>query len=206
MNQPDKNLLKGIRIFFQAMYILLIIFFCIHLLIQGTFLLGNQDQSSTLSIVQAKQNPDITVNIEGNDVQPEIIMCMGAIMIKGVPLYLKISNAFAIIFALVVYILVLRTIRAIIRSVYQSEVFTIQNARRLKRIGFLLLADLVISYTMTMVNSISFETFDSSYIAAFIGMIIGDAFSYLISIAFIFFLASIFKIGINIQEENQSFV
>lgn len=206
MNQPNKNLLRGIRIFFQVMYILLIIVFCINLLIQGIFLLGNQDQIGTLPIIQAIQNPDITVNIGGNDVQPERMICMGGIMMKGIPFYLKISNALAIMFALVIYITVLRTIRTIIRSVYQSEVFTIQNARRLKRIGFMLLAELVISYTITLFNSISFETFDSSNIATLIGMLVGDASIYLISIAFIFFLASIFKIGINIQEENQSFV
>lgn len=206
MNQPDKNLLRGIRIFFQVMYILLIIVLCVNVTTQLLFFFGNELHISSLPVIQVLENPNITVNIAGKDVQPQTMFSMGAIIAKGVPVPMKISNALAIIIALVIYILVLRTIRSIIRSVYQGEVFTMQNALRLKRTGFLLLAELVITYAITLVNSISLHTFDSSSTATFIGMIVGDSASSLISVVFIFFIASIFKIGINIQEENQSFV
>ncbi|MFO7369643.1 MAG: DUF2975 domain-containing protein [Bacteroidales bacterium] len=206
MNQPNKNLLNGIRIFFQVMYVLMIIVFSVNVITQVLLLLGNELQISTLTVIQVIENPDITMNIGGHNVQPQAMFSMGAIIAKGVPVPMKISNAVTIMIALVIYILVLRTIRTIIRSVYQGEVFSLQNAQRLKKTGFLLLAELVITYTMTLINSISLHTFDSSNIATFIGMIVGDAASSLIAIAFIFFLASIFKIGINIQEENQSFV
>lgn len=206
MNQPNKNLLKGIRIFFQVMYILLIIVFCIHVTTQ-IFNFGNNDlQICSLPVIQAIENPDITVNIGGNNVQPKSMFSMGAIIANGIPLPMKISNAIATMMALFIYILVLRTIRSIIKSVYQGEVFSLQNAWRLKKTGFLLLTEVAITYTMTLINSISLHTFSSSSTAAFIGMIFGDAASSLIAIAFIFFLASIFKIGINMQEENQSFV
>lgn len=206
MNQPNKNLLNGIRIFFKVIYIFLIIVLCINVISQVLFLFGNNLQISSLPVIQVIENPDITVNIAGNDVQPQTMLSMGAIIAKGVPVPMKISNALTMILALVIYILVLRTIQSIIRSAYQGDVFSMQNAQRLKRTGFLLLAELVISYTITLANSISLHTFDSSNIAIFIGMIVGDSASSLIGIAFIFFLASIFKIGINLQEENQSFV
>lgn len=206
MNQPDKNLLNGIRIFFQVMYVLLIIVFSVNVISQVLLLLGNELQISTLTVIQVIENPDITMNIGGQNIQPQAMFSMGAIIAKGIPALLKISNALTIMIALAIYILVLRTIRTIIRSVYQGEVFSLQNAQRLKKTGFLLLAELVITYTVTLINSISLHTFNPSNTATFVGMIVGDAFSSLIAIAFIFFLASIFKIGVNIQEENQSFV
>lgn len=206
MNQPNKNLLRGIRIFFQVMYILLIIVFCINVTAQIFYLVGNDLQICSLPVIQVIENPDIIVNIGGNNVQPQTMYSMGAIIAKGVPVPMKISNAISIMMALVIYIIVLRTIRSIIRSVYQDEVFSMKNAWRLKKTGFLLLAEVVITYTMTLINSISLHTFNASSTATFIGMMFGDAASSLIAIAFIFFLASIFKIGINMQEENQSFV
>lgn len=206
MNQPNKNLLRGIRIFFQVMYILLIIVFCVHVTTQIFYFADNDLQISTLPVIQVIENPEITVNIDGNNVQPRTIHSMGTIMTNGVSIPMKISNAIVIIMVLVIYILVLRTIRSIIKSVDQGEVFSLQNAWRLKKTGFLLLAEVAITYTMTLINSISLQTFNTSSTATLIGMMFGDAVSSLIAIAFIFFLASIFKIGIQMQEENQSFV
>jgi hypothetical protein len=130
----------------------------------------------------------------------------GAIIIKGVPTVLKVSNTMLLFISLFIYILILRILRSIIKSIDQNDVFSILNARRLKKIGYLLLTNMILSYSIALINSLSFQSFDAYSIGVFIGLIIGEASGYLIAIAFTFFIAAVFKIGVNIQEENQSIV
>jgi hypothetical protein len=206
MNLSNQKLFKGIKIFFKVAYIFMIVIFCVNILSQGVFLFSNTEHVSTLSIFQAMEKPDITMNIAGKAVQPEAIFGIGGIVIKGVPTLMKVSNAVSMLIGLFLFIIILKTIRSIIKSIGQGEVFSMLNAQRLKKTGILLLINLVFSYSVTLMNSFSIQTFSTSSIVSFIGMVIGEASGDILAIVFIFFVAAIFKIGVNIQEENQSFV
>jgi hypothetical protein len=206
MNLSNQKLFKGIKIFFKVAYIFMIVVFCVNILSQGVLLFSKKEQVATLSIFQAMEKPEITMNIDGKAVQPEAIFGIGAIVIKGVPTLMKISNALSMLIGLFIFIIILRTIRSIIKSISQGEVFSMLNAQRLKKTGILLLINLAFSYSVTLMNSFSVQTFSTSSIVPFIGMVIGEAAGDILAIVFIFFVAAIFKIGVNIQDENQSFV
>jgi hypothetical protein len=206
MNLSNQKLLKGIKIFFKVMYIFMIVVFGINLLSQVLLIPIDKGHLSGLTIFQVIEKPNITVKIDGKAVQPELMVGTGAIMSKGVPIFMKVCNSLSLLIGLFIYILVLKTIRSIIKSVEQNEVFSMLNAQRLKKTGFLLLINLILEYTTALFNSISIQSFNPSGLGAFIGLIVGEASGCLIAIVFIFFMAAVFKIGVNIQEENQSFV
>jgi hypothetical protein len=206
MNPSNQKLLKGIKIFFKVVYIILIVVFAVNLLSQGIVLFLGKEQISVLSVFHTIQHPDITMKFAGKAVQPEMLFGIGAVVIKGVPLYIKISNSLSVLIGLFLFILILRTIRLIIKSIDQNDVFSMLNAQRLKRAGFLLLAELIITESVTLINSFSIQRIGSSDLASLIGLIAGKASGSLIAIVFIFFMAAVFKIGVNMQEENQSFV
>ena len=206
MNPSNQKLLKGIKIFFKVVYIILIVVFAVNLLSQGIILFLGKEQISVLSVFHTIQHPDITMKFAGKAVQPEMLFGIGAVVIKGVPLYIKISNSFSVLIGLFLFILILRTIRSIIKSIDQNDVFSMLNAQRLKRAGFLLLAELIITESITLINSFSIQGIGSSDLASLIGLIAAEASGSLIAIVFIFFMAAVFKIGVNMQEENQSFV
>jgi len=205
MNPMNQKLYNGINIFFKVMYIFLIVVFCINFLSQVALLFMDK-QASVLSVFYVIQKPDITLNMAGKILQPDTLFGIGAVFVKGTPVGIKICNSLSLLIALFIYILILRIIRSIIKSIAQNDVFSLLNAGRLKKIGFLMLIELVLSYSVTIINSFSIQTFNQSSIASCIGMMVGEASSYLIAIAFTFFIAAVFKIGVNIQEENQSIV
>ncbi len=184
----------------------MIVVFCVNILSQGALLFSHKEHVSSLSIFQVMEKPDITINISGKAVQPEAIFSIGGMVIKGVPTLMILSNAISMLIGLFLFIIILRTIQSIIKSIGQGEVFSMHNAQRLKKTGILLLINLVLSYSVTLMNSFSVQTFSTSTIGPFIGMVIGEAAGDILAIVFIFFVAAIFKIGVNIQEENQSFV
>jgi hypothetical protein len=207
MNSSNQNLLKGIKIFFKAVYIILIAVFCLVFLSQLVLLIPlNREQIGALSIVHILNKPDITMHLSGKDVQPETLIGLGAVIIKGVPAGLKVANALYILTAIFVYILIIRQIRLILSSVEKNEVFSLNNARRLKNTGFLLLINLVLTYSMTYINSLAIHSIDATSIVSCLGMILGEAIGYIIAIVFTFFMAAVFRLGLNLQEENQSFV
>lgn len=206
MNLQNKKLIKGISIFFKTMYIFLIVILAINVisLLPGLFVKGFDIGHITL--FQVIDKPDISLNISGNQVQPEQYFGMGGYIVKGLPFYMKIVNMLNVIVSLVIYIFILKTIRTIIKTLSSNEVFSLQNARKLKNIGYLMLAELLISYTIAGINSFSVQVLSGQNLATFIGMVVGEASSYLIAIAFTFFIAAVFKIGVDIQEDNQSIV
>jgi hypothetical protein len=206
MNLSNQKLLKGIKIFFKAIYILLIVVFCFNLLSQVILLFSDKEPPSTLTVIHVIEKPDVTMNIAGKAVQPELMVGMGAVLIKGVPTLMKVSNVLVILIALFIYILILRTIRSIIKSIDQNEVFSLLNAQRLKKAGYLLLIELILSYTITLINSFAIQSFNAASLGSFIGVAVGEASGHFVAIVFVFFIAAVFKIGVNMQEENQSFV
>lgn len=206
MNPSNQKLLKGIKIFFKVVYIILIVVFLVNLLSQGILLFLDKGHHSVLSLFYTMQQPGITMEIAGKAEQPEILFGIGAVVIKEVPVFMKVSNSLSMLIGIFLFILILRTIQAIITSIDQNDVFSMLNAQRLKRAGFLLLIELLLTDSITLVNSFSIQAIDSSDLGALIGMIVGEASGTLIAIVFIFFMAAVFKIGVNMQEENQSFV
>lgn len=206
MNPMNQKLFNGINLFFKVMYIFLIVVFCINVLSHITMFLLNKQDLSILSILHAIQNPDITMNVAGKAAKPESLYGIGAVIIKGVPTFMRVCNSLSVLIGLFIYILILRIVRSIIKSIAQNDVFSLLNAQRLKKIGFLLLIGLVLSYTVVIINSISMQVIDKQSLATCIGMIVGEASANLIAIAFTFFIAAVFKIGVNMQEENQSIV
>jgi hypothetical protein len=206
MNSQNKKLLTGITVFFKIIYILLIVICAVDVLSVIPGLFSKDFGVSHLTICQVINHPDVSLNIEGNSVQPDQFFGIGGYIVKGLPFKLKLMNSLNIIISLLIFIFILKTIRSIIKTLSTNEVFSHQNARRLRNIGYMLLAELLISYTIIVVNTFSVQPVKGYNLATFIGMIVGEATSYLIAIAFTFFIAAVFKIGVDIQEENQSIV
>jgi hypothetical protein len=206
MNSSDQSLLKGIRIFFKTVYIVLIVFYCIIVLSQGLLYIVDTEKIASLSILYQFHEPAVSLSLGGEVKEPVMLLGMGAVVMKDIPLSLRISNTLLMLAGMFLYILIIRTIRLIIRSMDNNEVFSLKNARYLKHIGLFLVANLVLTYAVSLSNSLALHSFDGSNIASLLGFIVGDALGYIIAIVFIFFMAAVFRIGVSIQEENRSFV
>ena len=207
MNTSNQNLLKGIKIFFKTIYILLIIFFIINLLSNGFLLfLADEDEMGSLAMYYVGSQPDITLNLQNKEHPTELFAGFGVAMVKGIPIGIRIINTLFIMISLFIYILIVRNIRLIIKSMEVNEVFTMSNARLLRQMGWLLLIDLLLSQTICFSNSVSLNLSDPTAIGGLVGLIIGMVAGHIMAIVFTFFMAAVFRIGVNIQEENQSFV
>jgi len=205
MNTSDQRLLKTISIFFKVVYIIMFVFLIILLLGQGLSFL-NKDAMSIISTFHFIPQPDFPVTINGKEVQPDAIFGYGALMMHGLPAGIKILNNLLPVISLLIYMLIIRYVQVIIKSISAGEIFSIINAVRLKNIGLLLLADFIISYSFLLYNSFSFHNFEASSIGSAIGFVFAQATGYIVAIVFTFFMAAVFKIGVTLQEENQSFV
>ena len=206
MNSSDQSLLRGIRIFFKIVYIALIVFYCLIILSQGLLYIIDTEKIASLSIIHLFEEPAVSLSLGGEEKEPMMLLGVGAVVMKDIPLGMRLSNTLLIVVGMFFYILIIRTIRLIIRSMDKNEVFSLKNARYLKHIGLYLVANLVLSYAVTLSNSLALHTCTGSNIASLLGFMVGDALGYLIAIVFTFFMAAVFRIGVSIQEENRSFV
>lgn len=119
---------------------------------------------------------------------------------------MKLLNALFVLSVFFIFFLIIRNIRSIIKSSEKGEVFSLVNAKKLKNISFLLLFNLVSSTSVLLFNSTSVHSFEAGAISAVIGMLFGQSLGLIVAVVFTFFIAALFKVGVNIQEENQSFV
>ncbi|MBN1118437.1 MAG: DUF2975 domain-containing protein [Bacteroidales bacterium] len=206
MNTSNQSLLKGIKIFFKVVYIFLIVIIIINVISQSIILLVDKDHTTVLSIVDVITQPDICYTISGEETKPELVAIFGAITIKGVSPCIRTVNILGTFLNLLLFVFIINIIRNIIRSTEQSEVFTLLNARRLRNIGKILLLVVVLSFSLMIGNSLALNTLEPTNTAYILGMIFGESIGYIMAIVFTFFMAAVFKIGVNIQEENQSFV
>ena len=206
MNNSNKNLLKWIKVFFKTIYIILIVFTVLTLLSQllSTFL--SEDHFGSFPVLLTIDNPGISVNIGNKLMTPDTIAGIGGVMIHNVPLSLNIITSLLTLTTFVIFILIIRCIRRIIKSIKENEVFSLINAKRLMTIGYLLVLNLIINYSAIIIYTSHLHTLQSSNKGYAFGLIVGDSMGYIISIVFTFFIAAIFKIGVNMQEENKSFV
>ena len=206
MNTSNQKLLKGIKIFFKAVYIIMFVFLGLVVLSFFLLLFGEKEQVSLLTMYFSIHNPNVSLTIGGNTIQPEIIYGIGGIIAKQIPAGLNIVNMALPLISLILYFFIIRYIRSIIKSIDNSELFSLINARRLRNIGFILLIDLVVNYSVVLFNSISTQNLDSFSLGSLIGYMFSETTMSIVAIVFTFFIAAIFKIGVNMQEENKSFV
>ena len=206
MNTSNQKLLKGIKIFFKAVYIIMFVFLGLIVLSFFLLLFGEKEQVSLLTMYFSIHNPNVSLTIGGNTIQPEIIYGIGGIIAKQIPAGLNIVNMALPLISLTLYFFIIKYIRSIIKSIDNSELFSLINARRLRNIGFILLIDLVVNYSVVLFNSISTQNLDSFSLGSLIGYMFSETTMSIVAIVFTFFIAAIFKIGVNMQEENKSFV
>lgn len=206
MNTSNQKLLKGIKIFFKAVYIIMFVFLGLVVLSFFLLLFGEKEQVSLLTMYFSIHNPNVSLTIGGNTIQPEIIYGIGGIIAKQIPAGLNIVNMALPLISLTLYFFIIKYIRSIIKSIDNSELFSLINARRLRNIGFILLIDLVVNYSVVLFNSISTQNLDSFSLGSLIGYMFSETTMSIVAIVFTFFIAAIFKIGVNMQEENKSFV
>ena len=206
MNTSNQKLLKGIKIFFKAVYIIMFVFLGLIVLSFFLLLFGEKEQVSLLTMYFSIHNPNVSLTIGGNTIQPEIIYGIGGIIAKQIPAGLNIVNMALPLISLILYFFIIKYIRSIIKSIDNSELFSLINARRLRNIGFILLIDLVVNYSVVLFNSISTQNLDSFSLGSLIGYMFSETTMSIVAIVFTFFIAAIFKIGVNMQEENKSFV
>ncbi|MBN1598665.1 MAG: DUF2975 domain-containing protein [Bacteroidales bacterium] len=206
MNQPNKKLIKGIKIFFKIIYIVLIVIFGIEVLSQVIILVLDKDQTGILPLIYSIDQPDLVLNILGKEVKPELLSGIGAVVVKDVPLFLKIINVLFIFTAVAIYILIIKIIRNIIKTIDQNNIFSLLNARRLKKIGFLLVANWILGYAIVYINIFTVMPLKGAAIIPAITISVTESSAQLIAIVFTFFMAAVFKIGVEMEEENKSFV
>ncbi len=205
MKTSNDKLIKGTKNFFKVIYVLLFVFIGITVLSQVSMLVGKTGFGSFPVIVGA-DNPEISFLANGETINPKSIFCIGAFTMNGAPTRLVLMNTVFMIVVFIVYIFIIRNIRAIIRSMEESKIFSLKNAHRLKNIGFLLLVHLILSHADVFIISSYFNSFNSTNIGGLVGFVIGESAGSIIAIVFTFFIAAVFKIGVSLQEENQSFV
>ena len=186
-------------------YILVILFVVFTVLSKAILIIGRTGIDS-FPVLYGSENPSIEINLNGEIVNPVSFYGFGAIIVKDSPAWLTTINGIFLLLAMFIFLIIIRSIRSIIKSITENEVFSMENARRLKSIGFLILIHLILSYITIAITSNYFNSYDSQSIAGLIGFLIGDSAGYIVSMVFIFFIAAIFKIGVSMQEENESFV
>jgi len=205
MNTSNRRLLKAIRIFFQVVYGLVILFIVLTFL--GLFLTNNDtDKSGIISSYIVIKDPALNLHHQGTILKSEMVYGFTGVLVHNLPVTLKIINVLAPLISFAFYILILICIRGIIRSASRNEVFSLANARRLKNIGFLLLVNLVISYFVIFYNTFTLQKLESFGLGSMFGMVLAEGTGMIVAIVFTFFMAALFKIGVSLQEENQSFV
>ena len=206
MNNSNKSLLKWIKGFFKTIYIILIVVAGLTLLSNVLSIFLGENHFGSFPVLLTIDNPNISVNLGGNSLTPETIAGIGGIMIHDVPLSLSIITGLLTLITFAIFISIIRYIRRIIRSIEENEVFSLINAKRLITIGYLLVLNLIINYSAIIIYTSHLHTLQSANKGYAFGLVIGDSMGYIISIVFTFFIAAIFKIGVNMQEENKSFV
>ena len=205
MKASNQKLFNRTRGFFKVMYILVIVFIVLSALSKA-FLIITRTGIDSYPVLYGSENPTIGININGEIVNPISFYGFGAIIVKDSPTWLTTINAIFLLIAMFIFLIIIRSIRSIIKSITENEVFSMENARRLKIIGFLILIRLILSYADITIASNYFNSYDSKSIAGLIGFFIGDSAGYIVAMVFVFFIAAIFKIGVSMQEENKSFV
>ncbi len=206
MNTSNKRLLTWIKVFFKTIYILLIVIALLTLLSQGITIFMDNYRFGSFPVLMSFDHPEISVQLNGDSLKPDAIFAIGGVVIKGVPPIINIINGVLTLTAMIIYILIVRSVRIIIRSIDRNEVFSLKNAGRLRTIGYLLLIDLILNYAAVYTYTTILGTIQSANKGYSVGLIVGDSLGYIIAIVFTFFMAAVFKIGVSLQEENQSFV
>ena len=205
MNPANKKLLKGIKIFFKTLYIVTLIFFIFSSL--GAIpILINKSGTGPIPIVFIEEQPDLNLEINGKPIEAADLSTIGIVEVTGAPFGIRFFSIMLSLSTIFCFVIILRKIRLIIKSISQNELFTLENAARLRIMGWLLLVAFLASNAMLLflnINSVEF-TFKGKFMA--FSMIFGDSVGYLVAMVFIFFMAAVFKIGVNMQEENKSFV
>lgn len=207
MNTYNQKLLKGIKIFFKILYIIVIIFFVFGLLSQiMSFLIPDISGLASLPYLYVDHEPEVNLALNGKGLIASDIFAIGIINVTDVSLIYKILSGLFSTITLFLFVVILKKVKSIIHSIEQTEVFSILNANRLKAIGWLLLLVLAESNTIILLINPNAEEFTLMGKMMMSIMLISDSIGMIVAIVFTFFMAAVFKIGVNMQEENQSFV
>jgi len=112
----------------------------------------------------------------------------------------------AIIIKTILIILIISIIRKIIGTIRNNNLFSEINANRLRKIGYILLVNFLLCELKVFIFSIYFGSYDIKNISYYLGYVTGGSLGYVLLIVFTFFIAAVFRIGVSIQTENESFV
>jgi hypothetical protein len=206
MNTSNQRLLKGIKIFFKALYVIMIILLILTTLSYGVLLLSKEADLSVITSAFTIEHPTMDLKIDCEGLKIQEVSGIGAVIMTGAPFSLKLINSLYLIIVLFIYVIMIRIIRSIIRTIDTNEIFSLKNAHRLRNIGLFLLLSLILNFTLLTINTSLLFSVRGTGLSGVIGGIGGESSAQLVSMVFVFFMAAVFKIGANIQEENQSFV
>lgn len=206
MKTSNPKKIKNIRNFFEIMYYLFIGILSISVITEIVKIFTGKFKVGSFPMFFMNNNPGISLHANGLDIIPKSLSGFVSVSLTEAPISMSIISFAAMIIKTSLIILMIYIIRKIIETVGNNNLFSEVNASRLRKIGDLLLADFLIGTFKVFIFSLYFGSFDMTNLSYFLGYMIGNSLDYLLVIVFIYFIAAIFRIGVSMQEENQSFI
>ena len=206
MKNSTNKLINVFKLIIKTLKILLLIAVPVILITQVYSLATHNDSFSSIPLLYCSNSP---ITMEGSNGETFVIKkIIGESKIEGTGLSagVKIYNLIIILIAMALFFQMLRIALSFISSIEKGEIFTSVNIKQLQNIGYLLLANFLIGFLLMLTNSIVTGSLSGVKVSYILGYLTGQSFDAFLTIAFVFLMAGVFRVGYNLKEENQSFV
>lgn len=206
MKNSTHKFIKAVKIILKIFKIILIIAAPIYITSHLFQLASKKDNVSTLPVIYCTQTPVTTQGSNGETFTIENVIGQTIIEGSGISNGIIILNLMIMTISFALVFQLLRIAQSFISSIEKNKIFTSENIKHLQNIGFILITIFLLDTTLILTNSIITKTMVDVKISYLLGYFTGESVETFITIAFVFIIAGVFRVGYNLREENQSFV
>lgn len=206
MKSSNLKKIKDIGDFFTGMYYFFIGLLAISVVVDIVKIFTGKFNTRPFPMMFKSLESGASLHANGLEIIPRSFSGVIVVSLTEAPISMSIISSIAIIVKTILIIFMISIIRNIIGTIKNNNLFSEINANRLKKIGYILLANFLLSILKEFIFSMYFGSFHIKDLGYYLGYLTGSSLAYILVIIFIFFIAAIFRIGVSIQAENESFV